>query len=198
MPDSPRSSTSTRVQDAAWEIFLERGLPRLTMEQVASRAGVAKTTVYRWWPTKSAVLLDALKERLIPLVAFPDTGDVRDDIVTQLEAVIGIFASEVGRAYIALVAESVHDADVAVALRDGFVRGQRRAAIDRLEQGVRQGQLPRDVDLEILVDSLYGALYYRVLVAHSPLELPYAKQLVDGLWPSVLRTEAHNDRRRPR
>ncbi|WP_353111490.1 TetR/AcrR family transcriptional regulator [Microbacterium sp.] len=191
MTASPRSRAAAQIQDAAWEILAERGLPGVTMEEIAARAGVAKTTVYRWWPTKSAVLMDALRERLLPRVAFPEDGSVRDDLVSQIEAVIDLFGSETGRAYLALVAESMHDGEVATALRERYVDDQRRAAIERLEKGKRKGEVLPEVDLELLVDSLYGALYYRVLVSHAPLDRAYARRLVDGIWPG------EPNRRRP-
>ncbi|KJL35851.1 TetR/AcrR family transcriptional regulator [Microbacterium azadirachtae] len=183
MPESPRTRTSARIQDAAWEIFSERGLPGVTMEAIAIRAGVAKTTVYRRWPTKSAILIDALKERLAPLVKFPQEGTVRDDVVAQIEAVIDLFGSRTGRAYLALIAESVHDPDVGTALRERYIADQREAAILRLRIGIDHGELASRTDPEILIDSLYGALYYRVLVAHVPLDRAYATRLVDSIWP---------------
>ena len=184
MPESPRTRTSARIQDAAWAIFSERGLPGVTMEEVANRAGVAKTTVYRRWPTKSAILIDALKERLAPRVMFPQDGTVREDVVAQIEAVIELFGSRTGRAYLALIAESVHDPEIGTALRDQYIAGQRDAAIRRLRTGIEHGELPSRIDPEILVDSLYGALYYRVLVARAPLDRAYATRLVDSLWPA--------------
>lgn len=193
MPAMPRQRTSMRVQDAAWEIFAERGLLGVTMEEIAARAGVAKTTVYRWWPNKSAVLMDALKEKLVPHVSFPDTGDARQDVQAQIEGIIDLFRSDTGRAYFALIAESVHDAEVASALRARYVTGQRQAAIDRLTKGVAQGQVAQGADLEVLVESLYGALYYRVLVSHTPIDRRYAHRLIDQIWPAVPRGIERHD-----
>ena len=184
MTASSRHGATEQIMRAAWEIFVERGLPGVTMEEIAARAGVAKTTVYRRWPTKSAILIDALKDHLAPVVAFPQTGHVRDDFLTQIEAVVKLLDTETGRAYLALVAESVHDPDVADALRDRYVTEQRMAAVQRLRAGIERGELSPHVDPEILVESLYGALYYRALVAHLPLDQGYAERLVASVWPT--------------
>ncbi|MFJ3959149.1 TetR/AcrR family transcriptional regulator [Arthrobacter sp. NPDC090010] len=185
MPAQRSSRATEKIQDAAWEIFMERGLPGVSIEEIAGRAGVAKTTVYRWWPNKSAVLMDALSRRLAPKVVFEAAGSAREDVMRQIELVIELFNNPVGRGYLSLIAESTHDAELADALRERYIAGRREAAVERLRRGVEQGELPAETDLEMLVDSLYGALYYNALVAHAPLDKAYAARLIKTMWPTV-------------
>lgn len=173
-----REGPRAAILAAAWALYEERGLAALTIEGIAGRAGVGKTTIYRWWPHKAAILLDAMTEQMAGAIAFPDTGSTREDLRLQMSALLRLFATTSGRAYLSLVAASVDDPSVAAGLRDRLIASRRTASIGCLRRGVERGELRPDLDLGLLVDALYGAVYYNVLVAHAPLDEAYVERLL--------------------
>lgn len=168
----------TAVLGAAWDLLLEQGLRGVTIEAIAERSGVAKTTIYRHWPTKNAIVLDALSDRFEPVVAFGDTGSVVQDLTDQLRAVITLLATDAGGAYLSLIVESRHDRDLAAGLAERYIDRRRAAATEVVARGMERGDLPAETDTDTLIDALYGALYYRLLVSHQPLPDDYADRLI--------------------
>jgi AcrR family transcriptional regulator len=96
--------------------FCEIGLRVLSIEAIAKRAGVGKTTIYRWWPSKSAVVLDSLRVHFDASIGFPDTGSVIEDLRRQLRSLIRLLRGPAGAAVLALVAEGQHDQQLAQVL----------------------------------------------------------------------------------
>jgi len=172
------------ILSAAWELFAERGLRQLTIEAIAERAGVGKTTLYRWWPSKAAVVLDALHEHVEPTIGFPDTGSAREDLQRQLRAVITLLSGPTGKAYLALIAESQHDPELAKDLAERYI-ARRAAAGAVIERGIARGELRRGVDPGIVIDLLYGAVYYRLLVSHDPPTPRDADTLIDHVFTGL-------------
>jgi AcrR family transcriptional regulator len=193
-PGTGRSSSRARprsdrarvaILDAAWDLLRSRGLRHLTIEAIAGHAGVGKATIYRWWPSKAAVVMDALQGQLDIDIAFPDTGSAREDLRLQIRAVVSLLTTtDAGRAYLALIAESQHDAAVADALATRYIAARRRAAAVVFERGIARGELRADLDPAIAIDALYGAVYYRLLVSHSPPTPGYADDLINQLYPA--------------
>lgn len=183
---SARRSERSRdaILDAAWELFGRIGLRELSIEAIAKAAGVGKTTIYRWWPTKSAVVFDALERHFHSVIPFPDTGSVVQDLRKQMRSAATMLQSPVGSAYLALVAEGQHDPDLARALIERIIGPRRAEARDVLVRGVARGELGADLDPDVVVDLLYGPLYYRMLVTRAPLTRRY----IDGLLAAALPT----------
>ncbi len=179
--DTRRRSDRARaaILAAAWDLFAKHGLRELTIEAIANRAEVGKTTIYRWWPTKAAVVLDALHEHFDTTIGFPDTGTAREDLRRQLRSVIKLLATPTGKAYLALIAESQHDPDLAAALAERYITARRAAATEVVERGITRGELRADLDPAAVIDLLYGALYYRLLVSHDPPSPSYADTLIE-------------------
>lgn len=177
--DRRRSDHSrTVILQAAWDLFLERGLREMSIEAIARRAGVGKTTIYRWWPSKAAVVFDALHEHLDTNIGFPDTGSVHGDLIQQVQSVIELLGSPPGKAFLALVGESQHDAALAEALRDRYIVHRRAAATEAVTRGIARGEIPADLDPALLIDIIYGAVYYRFLVSHASIPPRYTEHLV--------------------
>jgi AcrR family transcriptional regulator len=187
-PDERRRREGPRraILRSARTLFHRRGLRDLTIEAIAADAGVGKATIYRWWPSKAALVLDAIHDQVGPEIAFPDTGSAREDLRLQIASLIEILTStRTGRAFIALVAESQHDPALAEAIRDRLIAGRRAATREVLERGIARGELRADLDMDIAIDALYGALYYRLLVSHEPLEPDHADALIAHLYPAL-------------
>jgi len=187
-PNLARRSERARraILTSAWRLFRGRGLRELTIEAIAAQAGVGKATIYRWWPSKNAVLMEALQAHLDPEFPFPDTGSVRTDLRMQIAGVIRLLTTtSVGRAYLALVAESQHDPVLARDLAERYIAARRAGATALLRRGIERGELRSDLDPEITIDALWGAVYYRLLVSHDPPDPDYADTLVEQLYPAL-------------
>jgi AcrR family transcriptional regulator len=183
-PRSERARAATL--EAAGELLDERGLAALSVDAIATHAGVSKATIYRWWPSKAAVVMDAFLERTSPQMPFPDTGSTREDLRRQMRSVIRLFNdAATSRPFVALIAESQHDPVLAAALRERFIAARRAAATEAFARGIERGDLRADLDVEIAIDALYGALYYRLLVSGEPLTPRYADRLLDQLFPAL-------------
>lgn len=183
----PRSERAHLAVLRATRLLLaEDRLDRLTIERIASEAGVSKATIYRWWSSKGAIVLDAVLDHVDADITFPDTGDVRADLEAEIRSVIGLYTdTDIGAAVLDLVAASRNDAELAEAMREKFFVHRRAVALRYLRLAVSRGHLAADLDTEIVIDAIWGALYYRLLVAHLPLTPDYAGALLDQFWPAL-------------
>ncbi|AEW96948.1 MULTISPECIES: TetR/AcrR family transcriptional regulator [Streptomycetaceae] len=181
----PRSEVARRaVLDAALELCQRDGYQALTIKGIAERAGVGRQTVYRWWPTKQAVLLEALRDlalRESPRLA-PDTGDALRDVHVLLAATFTFTREVTGNAVVGLMAEAQNDPELAARLQ-GTVTGPRRAALrEVLRKGVLSGRLSdRECSLELAVDFAFGTMWYRLISRHAPVGAELAEELTTAL-----------------
>ena len=188
-PNAERRSQHSRraILRAAYELALELGPAKVSVEAIAARAGVGKQTIYRWWSSKGAVFLDVLEEEVGAVSEIPDTGDVIADLKAQLTAVAELFNSDFARFYKALIAEAQGDAAVARGLAEQLAvraEGPRR---DRLRKAQKEGQIRADIDLAAAVEMLYAPLYYRLLVGAAAPDAAQVGAVLDlalnGLAP---------------
>ena len=169
------------ILDAALRLLGEAEGDSVTVETIARAAGVGKQTLYRWWPSKGAVLLEALAERAQQAVPAPDHGDLRDDLRAVVAATFaGAQRPPVGPALRTLAREAARDPQLAVLMRE-FTESRRAALRDVLEQGRERGELEPGRDLDLMVDQVYGVFWYRFLLGHGPLDEDTAKALADSL-----------------
>jgi AcrR family transcriptional regulator len=183
----PRSQRSHRaILDAANELLAERGLVDLTIEEVAQRAGVGKTTIYRRWPSKGTLVFEAFATDFLDRQPLPDTGSLRGDLLAALRAFIRVVkGTATGRTLVGLIAEVQRDPELAEVWREGFlgrVRTQHRVMVDR---GVARGEASRDTDPDVVLDLLYGAAYHRLLQSHLVLSDRFAQAVVDTVVAGV-------------
>lgn len=182
------SAVDERVLDVAWELLLTGGYAGLNVDEVAERAAVAKTTLYRRWPTKDH-LVSALAARSLPPVPVPDTGDLRHDL-TELAVTLvsrmylfgltGGSGNASGAVVTELLAAGARHPDLGLAIR-GFHVELHAMALDRLRRASEHEGLRPGLDQAILIDQLFGPLYYRVLVTGATTDRPYIERLVDAL-----------------
>jgi AcrR family transcriptional regulator len=188
-PERRSERARTAILDAALALCREQGYAATTMEGIAKRAGVGKQTIYRWWPSKAAVLQEALNENIGTATDFPDTGDVVADLRTQMATVATLFTSETFSPYArGLIAAAQNDPQVADSLVSSMIEPRVRACRERLKGAVKQGQLRADVDLDNVVELLYAPLYYRLLLHTRPVTPQQVDQILDlaftGLAPA--------------
>jgi AcrR family transcriptional regulator len=179
-PGRKRSEESRRaILAAAIELTAESGYAALTIEGIAARSGAGKQTIYRWWRSKADVLLDALALKADLHIPVPDEGSYEEDLRAFLAAtfVLGSRAKVMGPLR-ALMAEAQIDAEFGERFREEFMR-QRRAALGVLVERARdRGELPDGVPPELVVDVVFGTLWYRILAAHRPVDQDLIDQLV--------------------
>jgi AcrR family transcriptional regulator len=178
----PRSEKAhAAILEAATELLLERGLERVSMDEVAERAGVSKATIYRWWPSKQTLALDALyHEWDTSRRELPDTGSLRADLLALLRPWMRrIRARPNGRVVAELVAEAQTDPEFASVYRARFVAPRREPARALLLRAIDRGKLPPDSDIELALDLVYGPLYHRLLHGHAALNDRFLRDLVD-------------------
>ncbi|GIH19813.1 TetR/AcrR family transcriptional regulator [Rugosimonospora africana] len=170
-PNQDRRSQRARqaILDAALEICREKGLGKASMEEIARRAGVGKQTIYRWWPSKAAVVQEAINEAAGDVTDFPDTGDVRADLRTQMTAVVTLLANPRFTPFTSLIGVAQDDPEAARAFLEGIVEPRVQACRERLRRAQEQGQLRTDADLDDVVELLYAPLYYRALLRNRPV-----------------------------
>lgn len=182
-PGRPRSEQARlSILRSTLEILGKTGFSDLTIEEVAARAGVGKATVYRWWPNKGALIADAFASSTTSKLHFPDTGSLATDMSRQMRQLIKVFSSPRGRIVSAILAAGQSDQELIEAFRERFLKPRRREAYATLRRGILRGELRRDIDPDLLLDSLYGPIYMRFLIQHDRM----TPQFVDGLCALVL------------
>ena len=184
----PVRSEAARVAvlEATARLFATRGYDQLTIEGIATEASVSKQTIYRWWPSKGAIVADCLLEGrlLADSLAPPNTGDVRDDLGGWVAEIFGVAEQVVGQTLLgSVIAAAAENADVGRRLHDALaVEG---SVIERLQLGIDAGQLATGAPIEELAEALVGALILRAL-SRKPIEPESARRLVLAiLGPSV-------------
>jgi AcrR family transcriptional regulator len=167
-------------------LLAERGLGDLTIDEIAQRAGVGKTTIYRRWPSKGTLVFEAFATDFLDRQPLPDTGSLRTDLLAALRAFIRVVKGTVtGRTLVGLIAEVQRDPDLAKIWRDGFVgrvRTQHRAIIDR---AIERGEASADTDPDVVLDLVFGAAYHRLLQSHLVLSDRFAQAVVDTVVAGV-------------
>lgn len=176
----PRSQAAeAAVLTAATELMDELRPAQITAEAIAKRAGVSKATLYKWWPTKTHVLLDAVLQHAITQIPLPDSGSTRQDFVLLLRGFIHFHKStNFGVTVAHLFAEGMNDPEI-LAIYNELYALPRRAQIRTIwERGVARGDIRAAIDPELALDMLYGPIIYRYLVHHAPLEEDFADRVV--------------------
>jgi AcrR family transcriptional regulator len=185
--DRRRSERSRgEILSATFDLAAEVGYAALTIEGVATRAGVGKQTIYRWWPSKGAVLLDALLDRALIALPVPDTGDLRADLeahMTELGRRLG--EPQMG-AYRGLIAAGQSDPDLAAAIERTLLRPRVEACRERLAAAEAAGVLRPDVDVDQLIEVLYAPMYYRFVLQDRPIDGGHAAAVLDLVLPAVM------------
>jgi AcrR family transcriptional regulator len=178
----PRSETSQKaILQAAGELLLEHGLNAISMDAVAERAGASKATIYRWWPSKEVLALDALFSEWEPAGrAAGDTGTLADDLLALIRPwVRQLAAKPYARVIAALLTKAQGDPEFAEQYRARFVEPRRDQARVLFARAIERGEIPRDTDVEAALDVLYGPIYHRLLHGHAKLTDRFTRTVVD-------------------
>jgi AcrR family transcriptional regulator len=182
-PGRPRSEEARRaILRSTMRLLEHTGFSDLSIEAIAADANVGKTTVYRWWSNKGALVADAFVSNAAKQLRFPNTGSVRADIRLQMNQWITILRGRRGRIVAALISGGQSDKEIIEAFRERFVRPKRLDAYQILRRGMDRGELSMDVDMDLLLDSLYGAIYMRFLIWQDGLNEQFVNDSVELIF----------------
>jgi AcrR family transcriptional regulator len=156
------------VLHAADDLLVERGFGGVTIEGIAARAGVAKQTIYRWWPSKVDILLDTLIDDASHQLAIPAADSTIDSTRRYLRSLARFLTKEpAGRVLLALIGEAQHDPEMARTFHRRYLDPQRRGEREMLQRGITSGELTTELDVDAVLDALCGPLFYRALTGAS-------------------------------
>ncbi|MCU1291866.1 MAG: transcriptional regulator, TetR family [Bryobacterales bacterium] len=176
----PRDEVArTRILEAALEVLQEVGFANTTTDAIAERAGASKATIYRWWSNKAAVVIEALRKQVSRDTPFADTGDLVNDIHLQLQGFVEFLTGWRGRVFKAFIAAAQNDPAFAESFRTDWILPRREEAKEIFERHKERGALAKNVDLELLLDAMYGPIYFRLLAGHGRLDADFAKSVGD-------------------
>src|SRR3989475_10279675 len=168
-PGRPRSERLHRaILKTAFKLVLELGFRAVSVELIAAKAGVGKTTIYRRWPNKAAVVMDAFTMRVGSGSLFPRADSVADSIRLQMRAMARLFRGSDGALVKALLTEAQFDPELAKAFRERWTLPRRKLARSAIGEAIRQGELRPDIDTEDAIDVFDAAIYDRLQMSTGP------------------------------
>jgi AcrR family transcriptional regulator len=185
-PGRPRSEKATSaILEATADLMEEKGFSATTIEAIAARAQVSKVTIYKWWPSRGALAIDAYLLRYHQTLDFTDTGDVAADLTSQLQLLVDAFRGRAGDIMGELIAQSQHDGALAAALREGWLQPRRNLCAHVLQLAIERHQIRADVNLETVMDQLYAPVYWRLLMRHQTFDPELVPSIVDNILRGV-------------
>jgi AcrR family transcriptional regulator len=161
------------------------GFAATTVEAVAARAGVGKATVYRRWPSKIPLIVDALDARAIEQVPIPRTGNVRGDLIEFLVGLVETMSGPDGRLVAPLFAEISRNQELAEAFRRDLVAPRRAGVEEIMREGMARGELRPDLDVELALDAPVGIIFERLLILGEPVDKEVVRRIVDQLLEGI-------------
>jgi AcrR family transcriptional regulator len=190
-PLSSDAATGRKRSPAAYGAILETthslleeiGFEKLTIEGVAARAGVGKATIYRWWPSKGALVVEAFLTAVAPTIAFTMGDSASKDIRAQSRRLARAYNGKTGKIIREMIGSGQFDPETMRLFDEGYLKPRRLAAKQALQRGISQGEFRQDIDLDAVVDALYAPIFHRLLVGHASNN----EQFVNSLTDTVLR-----------
>ena len=182
----PRSDSARRaILRAAGELLEQGGLLAVTMEGVAARAGVGKPTVYRHWSNRYELAMAALMAASGAMAAPSASREPLKALRGQLEAMAELFASGTGRHVAALLSSGYGETELSKAFRSHFVQARREEGGDLLRRAIARGHLRPDLDVELVLDLVYGPIFYRLTMGHAPVDARFTAALLRQLLAGI-------------
>lgn len=198
----PRSVVKHQaILKAAIELLAEKGIAALTIEEVAARTGVAKTTIYRRWSSKGALAIESFLAEMSTRMRYDSSASAIADLKMQLHRVADTFRSPTGRVISGLIAEAQRDPETMSAFLQGYVLQRRQTTRDLFKRGIANGELNPSLNLDMAIDLFYAPMYYRMLMGldiYSVDEIDaYVDTIVAGLNANRSDLAVHAPRRGP-
>jgi AcrR family transcriptional regulator len=185
-PGRPRSEEARKaILLNTLALLKESGFADLSIESIAAHAGVGKATVYRWWPSKASLVMDAFVSVAEQELRYPPTGPAEKAIREQMKRWTLIFGGPLGRIIAAVIGAGQSEPEMLEAFQNYYVEPRRREARELLRQAMKNGEIRPDLDPDMILDILYGPLYLRLLIKSGPLTLDFIDQVFEIVWPGL-------------
>jgi AcrR family transcriptional regulator len=192
-PGRPRDEAAKeRILEAAVELLEEFGFAQVTSDAIAQRSGASKATIYRWWPNKVAVLVEAFVHRMTPEVPLREVESLEHWVTLHIREFAGVLTGRNGRLLAAIVAAAQNDPEVQQTFVSHWIAPRRQMWRRALERFQEKGALPADFDINVVLDAMYGPLYFLLMVRHGKVTTAYAealaRTLLSGFLPRAARS----------
>ncbi|MHC8609877.1 TetR/AcrR family transcriptional regulator (plasmid) [Paenarthrobacter ureafaciens] len=183
-----RARTERVVLDTTRELLAGSGFGSLTIERVAERSGVAKSTIYRRYRSRNDLALAVLLDMLGDVSTLPYAKDTRAELARLVDRTVDLMSNSLlGRIMQGLVSEAAADVELATTYRETVVAKRVREVTALVERGIERGELKEGLEPELVTDLLLGPIYYRLFLSGEPLDGAFGKQLVAALYPAFAR-----------
>jgi AcrR family transcriptional regulator len=169
------------ILSAVYDLLHEKSVRDLTIEEIARRAGVGKPTIYKWWPSKAALVMDMLDEHILEDLPAPGARSAEEAIRCPVTELVRRFNGFPGKVAMEILAEGQSDPEVLQEYRDRYLAKRRAVAAEVIERSQASGEFRKDIDPQVLLDMIFGPIYYRRLVRHQKLDQRFANELVDRI-----------------
>jgi AcrR family transcriptional regulator len=176
---------------ATHTLLEEAGFGKLSIEGIAARAGVGKATIYRWWPGKGVLAMEAFLAAVEPTIAFPSGDSAWADLSEQVHVLAKVYQGKTGQILREMIGSGLFDAETMQLFVEGYLNPRRSAARQVLERGVAQGEFRRGVDQNMVIDAIYGPIFHRMLVGHEPFDASFIDALLGLIRNGIATTPAH-------
>jgi AcrR family transcriptional regulator len=186
------------ILTATLQLLKEKPLREITIEAIARKAGVGKMTIYKWWPSKTYVALDAFKKTISKMIVAPDTGDTERDLAELLRSSMSSYSTATGRIFGQFLAECQTDPEFAPLFRERFMKPRREATREILNRAVKRGEIDPKLDQETIIDLIFGPMVFRLMAGHGPLNKTEADAMISillrgiGCRPAITRGASGN------
>ena len=170
------------ILKAALDLLERKPLREVTADAIARRAGVSKATIYKWWPNKNLVALDAYLGGMTERVAIPNTGSAELDFTVQLKSVTAFYKSPLGRLFCQFIAEGQSNPGFLALFRQRFLYLRRDSARVMWRRGVDRGEIRKEIDGEIVLDLIYGPMVFRLLAGHGSLNDHESEAMIEAIF----------------
>ena len=184
----PRNATASAHQailTAVYDLLQQTTVRDLTIEAVAARAGVGKPTIYKWWSTKAGLVLAMFRERVVPQLEAPAARSLEESVRIKVDGLIEAFNGFFGKVMAELIAEGQSQPELLRALNDGYVKPRRASTVADIRAAQLAGEFPSHIDPELVVDAVFGSIYFQMLLRVRPLTREYGQALVDQVFRSL-------------
>jgi len=197
MPGRPRSQTARRaVLDSTRALIQKGGYAAATIDAISARSGVAKTTIYRWWPNRPSLIVDLLMEMAGMSVPVPSGPDPLKAVRDEMRGIAAASDGLIGRLLTSLVGEAQRDPAIRTALLNGLFHPRSAATGKTIREAQTAGLLRKDLPPPVIVDLLVGPLFYRMLIGHQPLDDAFAAQVFRAVMSGIATGHAVSRRAR--
>lgn len=175
-------AVQNRIVEAADALLAEAGYSGFSIEKLAARAGVSKTSVYRRWGSKGEIVLDLYVADITEPPEIDGTGDALDSLESYLAMTVGRLSSHSwANAIKTLVAEAQYDSALAKMVQDRVINPRRQVAGELLRQGMSEGLVRSDLDMDVALDLLFGPIWYRLMLGHLDIDRDFVASVVKNL-----------------